>query len=62
MSSTIDYSFHACNCPHCGLQQEVMVVREQDNRTCEVSYCLAHEYKCECGRVLTMQDIEHFNF
>ena len=58
MASTIEYNEAIAECS-CGEKVEVIVVREQDNRTGEISLCLNRSYKCpECGEKITLSEVE----
>ena len=58
MSSTVDYIEDVIVCPDCGEPVEVTIIREQDNRTCEVNTSLSKSYTCpECHTHLTKEDL-----
>lgn len=59
MSSSVDYTDGVATCPDCGEENDVTVIVEQDNRTCETSRCISGVATCsECGAKLTMDDVE----
>lgn len=59
MSSTIDYQQSIARCPVCDSEEEVTIIREQDNKSGEISYCVSGVQKCiECGHKFTYADVE----
>ena len=59
MSSSIDYYEAIAKCPDCDTEEEVTVVRDQDNKGGGVTYCISGMPECsECGHKFTMEDAD----